>query len=120
MKVTLMPGIESISGSVKQRNGKKLVFRTFRKPSASRGGKPETRAYLMTPQERTTPLSEAEMRQRAKFAKAAKKVKQMSEAERKSLAQEWKEKGYQYNGKKYSTFRGYLLAKVMKECYPSI
>ena len=115
MKVTLMPGIESISGSVKQKNGKKLVFRTFRKPSASRGGKPETRAYLMTPQERTTPLSEAEMRQRSKFAKASEACRLMTSEQWMAYRDEFiKNKGF-FNGKNYKSVRGYVFAKFIKE-----
>ena len=42
MKVTLLPGIAEISGSINQKNGNKLVFMT----RTNSKGKRETRAYL--------------------------------------------------------------------------
>ena len=78
MKVTLMPGIESISGSVKQKNGKCIVFKTFRKPSIHReGGKAETRMYMFGNYERSTSVTEKELAARSLFAQRAEKVKRL-------------------------------------------
>ena len=115
MKVTLMPGIESISGSVKQRNGNKLVFKTFRKPSASRGGKPETRAYLMTTKERTTPLSEKEINIRRRFHHATVACSQLSKEQWHAYADEFKSNKGEFNGKTYKSLRGYVFAKLIHE-----
>ena len=77
MKVELIPGIASISGAIKQKNGKQIVFRTLRAPSVRRGDKPETRMYLMERQVRKTPLSKKEMAGHLRFAILAKRVSEL-------------------------------------------
>ena len=79
MKCTLMPGIKSISGSKKQKNGTRIVFKTFSKPSVNRSSETETRVYLMRRQERSTPLSENEIAARNRFSEAATYFKNLSE-----------------------------------------
>lgn len=73
MKVTLMPGIESISGSMKGSMGKRTVFMTFNKPD----GKKETRMYFRRKEdyERKTPVSEHELEVRALFCRRQELVK---------------------------------------------
>lgn len=115
MKVTLTAGIKSLSGSVKQKNGSRIIFKTFTKPSANRKSDKETRMYIMPPHKRTSPVSEKELRQRARFAKAADLVASMPEDEKKRIAEEWRQNKYKYNGKEYKSFRGFLLAKAMNE-----
>ena len=90
MKVTLMPGIESISGSMKQKNGKHVVFRTFRHPSAHRSGdKPETRMYLYN-YERKTAVTKAERANRGVFAECAKLASQLlREGKAKTKKEAW-------------------------------
>ena len=77
MKVTLMAGIAAISGSVKQKNGKRVVFKTYRRPSAERGDKLETRMYMYNARERTTPLSKAEKTARSNFSQCAKRATEL-------------------------------------------
>ena len=66
MKVTLMPGIESISGSMKGAMGKRTVFMTRTKPD----GKKETHMYLRSKDDykRKTPVSEHEKEVRDLFS----------------------------------------------------
>ena len=115
MKVTLAAGVEALSGSVKQKDGSRIVFKTFSKPSVNRKSEKETRMYFMPPHERTSPATEKELRQRAKFAQAADLVARMPEDEKKRIAEEWRKNKYKYNGKEYKSFRGFLLAKAMNE-----
>ena len=115
MKVTFAAGVEAISGSIKQKNGTRIIFKTFTKPSANRKSDKETRMYIMPPQKRTSPVSEKELKHRARFAQAADLVARMPEDEKKRIAEEWRKNKYMYNGKKYKSFRGFLLAKAMKE-----
>ena len=111
MKCVLSAGIESISGSMKQKNGSRIVFKTFSKPSVNRGSKPETRVYLMRRQERSTPLSENEIAARNRFSEAATYYKNLSEEQRMAYYKPWKSANYCYNGKKYNTLRGYVIAR---------
>ena len=115
MKVTLAAGVEALSGSVKQKDGSRIVFKTFSKPSVNRKSEKETRMYFMPPHKRTSHATEKELRQRAKFAQAADLVARLPEDEKKRIAEEWRQNKYKYNGKKYKSFRGFLLAKAMKE-----
>ena len=111
MKVTLMPEIASISGSMKGKNGKRLVFKTYRAASTTRT-KPETRAYLMGPYQRSTKPSEAELASRQRFAEATRAFYNLSDEEKKKYHQEWKRYKYLFNGKKYATLRGYIVARI--------
>ena len=111
MKCTLMPGIKSISGSMKQKNGTRIVFKTFSKPSVNRSSETETRVYLMRRQERSTPLSENEIAARKRFSEAATYFKNLSEKQRMAYYKPWKSANYCYNGKKYNTLRGYVIAR---------
>lgn len=120
MKCTLMPGIESISGSMKQKNGSRIVFKTFSKPSVNRGSKPETRVYLMQRHERKTPLSKNEIAARNRFGEAATYFKNLSEEQKMAYYKPWKSANYCYKGKKYVTLRGYVIARFYaKDLIPS-
>ena len=115
MKVTLAAGIKSLSGSIKEKNGSRIIFKTFTKPSVNRKSNTETRMYIMPPQKRKSPVSEKELKHRARFAQAADLVARMPEDEKKRLSEEWRKNKYKYNGKEYKSFRGFLLAKAMNE-----
>ena len=111
MKCTLMPGIESISGSVKGKNGTRLIFKTYKRPSANRVGKTETRVYLSKKQQRTKPLSEIEFACRARFAAAGAYAASLSDEQRKQFHDEWTRSDYLFNGKRYATLKGYIMAR---------
>lgn len=111
MKCTLMPGIESISGSVKGKNGTRLIFKTYKRPSVNRNGKPETRVYLSKKQQRTKPLSENEMACRVRFAAAGAYAANLTDEQRKQYYDEWKRSSYFFNGKEYATLKGYIIAR---------
>ena len=114
MKVTLPPGIESISGSMKSKNGVRIVYKTYTKPSIKRpGGKPETRAYFVpeSSYQRRTPISQKEIANRSKFRDASMYWLNLSDKLKKSYYDEWKRSKFMFNGKKYKTLRGYVIAR---------
>ena len=77
MKCTLIPGIESISGSTKPKFGKRIVFKTYRRPFANRGNKTETRMYLMDKHVRKTPITQEERTRRSTFGIRAQRVAEL-------------------------------------------
>ena len=114
MKVTLPPGIESISGSMKSKNGVRIVYKTFTKPSIKRpSGKPETRAYFVpeSSYQRRTPVTQKEIANRSKFRDASMYWLNLSDKLKKSYYDDWKRSKYMFNGKKYKTLRGYVIAR---------
>ena len=114
MKVTLPPGIESISGSMKSKNGVRIVYKTYTKPSIKRpGGKPETRAYFVpeSSYQRRTPISQKEIIVRTQFKAATAFVNSLTPEQKKSYYDDWKRSKYMFNGKKYKTLRGYVIAR---------
>ena len=115
MKCTLMPGIESISGSMKGKNGKKLTFKTYNRLQADGTYKKETRVYLQQKIQRSTPLSENEIAARNRFSEAATYFKNLSEKQKMAYYKPWKSANYCYNGKKYNTLRGYVIARFIAE-----
>lgn len=71
MRIELIPGIASISGTMKKNaDGSRLEFRTFQRPD----GKSVTRAYMMPPKERSTPVTAKELIQRQRFADVSAEV----------------------------------------------
>jgi len=111
MKVTLPAGIKSISGAIKQSDGSKLVFKTFTRPSVNRKkGETETRAYLIPKRERATPPSMRELAVRQRFVNASLYFQTLTNFQREMYAKAWKRDKYMFNGKKYATLRGYIVA----------
>ena len=110
MKVELMPGIASMSGSFKPKDGKQLVFKTFTR----RDGRRETRAYFMEARKRRTVPSVKECAQRRLLAEASQYVTNLSDKQKKAYHAAWKASEYMFNGKKYLSFRGYVMARYMK------
>ena len=108
-KCTLKDGIESISGRI---GG--VEFRTFKRPN----GKTETRAYPLPRKqngsfgyERKTPLSSNELAARGRFTQAAAYVNSLSDEQKHRYSVEFSRDKYTFNGKKYSTVRGYIIAR---------
>ena len=114
MKCTLMPGIKSISGAMKIANGRQMVFKTFQRKAADGTDKEETRVYMMDRKKRSTPPSDNEMKARQRFKQAADYFKALNEWQRADYHHQWKADKYCYNGKKYPTLRGYIIARFYK------
>lgn len=111
MKVQLPQGIASISGTISRSENHQLIAKTYNKTD----GTQETRFYMMPKQQRTTPLSDKEKAQRARFAQAAEALKNLTPEQFKQYATEGKNTHFRFNGKQYSSPRGYILARLMKE-----
>ena len=114
MKLTLPPGIESISGSMKSKNGVRIVYKTYTKPSIKRpGGKPETRAYFVpeSSYQRRTPISEKEKCIRTQFKAAVAYWMSLTPEQKQHYYNEWKRSKYMFNGKQYKTLRGFIMAR---------
>ena len=110
MKCSLRSNIESISG----RSGN-VLYKTFTKPDGSK----ETRAYFLPRKEngkygyeRKSPVSKKEIAARAKFSLVAQRMQALSEESKKQFALQWKRDKMMFNGKKYVSFRGYLMARL--------
>ncbi len=88
MKVEFMPGIASMSGTLKGKNGYNLVFM-----HRQSDGKGHGRAYLRSKDsyQRSTPVSDKERVARSLFAIRAQLVKQlMTEHRCKTKAEAWR------------------------------
>ena len=113
MKCTLNPNVKSLSGKA---NG--LLFKTYTR----RDGTKETRAYLMPRREngrygyeRKAALTKGEIDARVRFQNITARIAAMSDGEKQEYAQLWKKAGYKFNGKKYATLRGYIMARLYAE-----
>lgn len=111
MKCTLNPKFESISG----RSGN-VLFKTFHRAD----GKTETRAYLL-PRNRETgkygykrkaAVTQGEMESRERFKRAFEILASLSDETKQQYSREWKKARYKFNGKKYCTLRGYIIARI--------
>ena len=112
MKCDLAPGIGKLSG----KSGG-VQFRTYRKPD----GTTETRAYLLPRKEngkygytRRTAVTKDEKQRRMLFAQASMYAGQVITDKSSPEFREWydrfKEAKGKFNGKKYKTLRGFIMA----------
>lgn len=88
MKVTLMPGIDAISGSTRPVHGKRTVFIT----RTNAQGKRETRMYFRSAADykRKSPVTEKEMAARSLFARRRALVQELMKAHKfHSLKDAW-------------------------------
>lgn len=111
MKCTLNPNIGAISG----RSGN-VLFKTFHRAD----GKTETRAYLL-PRDRETgkygyarkaAVTKGEMESRGRFKRVSEIYASLSDETRQRYCREWEKARYMFNGKKYCTLRGYIIARL--------
>ena len=109
MKCKLNSAIASMSGKCGN-----VLFKTYKRPN----GKTETRAYLLPRDhcsgkfgyKRTTPPSDKEIKARAQFSKFAVMYATLTDEERRSYAERYTRDNHVFNGKKYNTLRGYIIA----------
>lgn len=112
-KVTLRSDLRSISGRIGN-----IMFKTYTKSDGSK----ETRAYSVPCKtdgsfgyERTTPLSPKEIETRKTFQIVNAALKAMTPEQKDEYYRMWKNAGYKFNGKKYATLRGYIMARLHKQ-----
>lgn len=113
MKCTLNSNIKNISGKFGN-----LLFRTYTKPDGTK----ETRAYGMPKRkdgsfgyQRKAAFTEGEIKAQAQFKTVSAAVNSLSEQSRKQFHREWQKAKYKFNGKKYVTLRGYIMARLYAE-----
>ena len=111
MKCTLNPNIGNISG----KSGN-VLFKTFHRAD----GKTETRAYLL-PRDRETgkygykrkaAVTKGEMESRGRFKRVSEIYASLSDETKHRYCREWEKARYMFNGKKYCTLRGYIIARL--------
>ena len=111
MKCILNPKFDSISG----KSGN-ILFKTFHRAD----GKTETRAYLL-PKNRETgkygykrkaAVTQGEMESRGRFKRVTEIYTSLSDETKQQYSREWKKAKYKFNGKKYCTLRGYIIARL--------
>ena len=103
--------IKSISGTIEKRtyinkDGKHSVCTVGRVIN----GKQHIYMHKYSP--RKTPLSEAEIQARQKFAVVQNQIAQMPQEQMEQFAQEFKRTSGKYNGKSYLTLRGFIAAHL--------
>ena len=110
MKCTLNPNFQAISG----KSGK-LMFKTFTKCD----GTTETRVYTLPKRkdgsygyERRTPVSKAEQDNRSTFAVAQSLKAKLTDEQKVTLMNEFRQSKGMFRGKKYRTFQGFISAWV--------
>ncbi len=110
MKCTLNPNFQAISGKAG-----KLMFKTFTK----RDGSTETRVYSLPKRkdgsygyERKAPVSKAEQDNRSTFAVAQSLKAKLTDEQKVTLMNEFRQSKGLFHGKKYRTFQGFISAWV--------
>ena len=78
------------------------------------------RIYLRRTEERSTPVTEREQVARSRFKTVSEQVNAMSAEEKHRYAQEMHDAQMLFNGKKYSSLRGYIMARLYAEIGDSI
>ena len=118
MKCTLRPDLESMSGKCGN-----MLFKTYTKPN----GKKETRAYFLPVKsisptgkktygyQRQAALAEQEIGALNKFTIVSRQIMNLTDEQRQQYANEWRAAKYKFNGKKYVTLRGYIMARLYAE-----
>ena len=113
MKCQLNPNVRNISGKSGQ-----MLFKTFTK----RDGSKETRLYILPKRrgggygyERTNKPSDAEIDNRILFAKSAEYYKSLTPEQLQDYRDQFAADKFKFNGKRYNTLRGYIVAKFFAE-----
>jgi len=115
MKVEFLSGIASASGTFRKlKNGDRIIVTTRKAPTSS---KLRTHMYFRSADsyKRKSPVSENERKARARFATIAEQIKNLSPEQKKDYQQQWRKNKYMFNGKKYATLRGYVMARLYAE-----
>ena len=81
--------------------------------TCSKSGK--QRMYLRDYKPRTSKISKNELAARSRFAMISEQIKNLSDEQKKDYQQQWRKNKYMFNGKKYATLRGYVMARLYAE-----
>ena len=106
-------GFEGVRGTIAKRttlvDGKRETTRVI---AQVRNGK--QRIYIREDKQRSKPISDNEMKARSAFTAAAKYFSALEEWQRAEYHHQWRADKYCYNGKKYTSLRGYVMARFYK------
>lgn len=112
-KVTLRSDLQSISGRVGN-----VLFKTYTKSDGTK----ETRAYSVPRKsngsfgyERKTKVSPNEIAMRSRFSAVSMAINQLTDEQRDNYHRDWRKNKLMFNGKKYVSLRGYIMARMYAE-----
>lgn len=108
-------GVQNVRGTISKstsinKKGERVTTRVI---AMMRGGK--QRVYIRRDRERSTPVTDKELRARARFKEFSQMYTNMSDEQKSKYKKEWKRALYKFNGKKYNTLRGYIMARFYAE-----
>jgi signal transduction histidine kinase len=106
----------TLSKSSYEHKGKKYTTRVVAQVTSS--GK--QRIYLRRSVERSSPVTEREQAARLRFKAVSDQVNAMSREEKQRYAQEMHDAQMLFNGKKYCSLRGYIMARLYAQIGDSI
>ena len=103
-----MKGVSGTLRTIKYSDGtqRKVIV------TCSKSGK--QRMYIRDYKPRTAKVTEKEKKQRNIFAAAASFYRDLSEEQKAYYQDQWKLHKYFFNGKKYGTLRGYVIASYIR------
>ncbi len=107
-------GLGHVSGTLSKtimRTSKGVVTRRI--VAQVRNGK--QKVYIRDEKPRRKPVSEHEKQIRLRFKEAGERAALLSEEQKKQYAEEWSRSNFMFNGKKYCTIRGYIMARIYAE-----
>ena len=104
-----MKGVSGTISTITLRDGTKRKTIV----TCSKSGK--QRLYIRDYKPRTAKVSKNERDARTRFTAISEKIKNLSEEERMDYRKQWVAAKYMYNGKKYVTLRGYIMARMYAE-----
>ena len=107
-------GLTDVHGTLSKKvyydKGVKHVMRVV---ATCRNGK--QRVYLREERQRSTPVSQSEMRARERFTKVAEQLKNLTEEQKQNYSREMRKAKCKFNGKTYKSLRGYIMARMHAE-----
>ena len=108
-------GVQNVRGTISKstRINHDGVRVTNRVVAMVRNGK--QRVYIRQDRVRTTPPSDNEIQSRARFSRINQTYAALTDEQKQKYAKEWKRANFKFNGKKYNTLRGYIVARLYAE-----
>ena len=101
----------TLSKTVHYEHGQKIVKRVVAQVTPS--GK--QRIFIRQDAIRTTPYSDKEIAQQTRFKQAADYYYHLDETTKMAYAAAWKKNNHMFNGKKYATLRGFIIANYFAQ-----
>ena len=108
-------GIKNVRGTISRHIVKKgeQTYVTSVVAKVTSSGK--QRIYIQQKPVRTTPVREKELKARALFAEIIGRVKNLPDEQVQAFNDQWRKDRMKFNGKKYATLRGYIVARLYAE-----